>query len=73
MVRTMLKDPKRTQSVIFVDRSQRQWVVLDREGNYWIVPSAENAWDQRQPFQITGETDLQPIPGHYKHLLGLPS
>jgi len=69
----MLKDPKRTQSVIFVDRSQRQWVVLDREGNYWIVPSAENAWDQRQPFQITGETDLQPIPGHYKHLLGLPS
>jgi len=69
----MLKDPKRTPSVIFVDRSQRQWVVLDREGNYWTVPSTENAWDQRQPFQITGETDLQPIPGHYKHLLGLPS
>lgn len=69
----MLKDPKRMSSVIFVDRSQRQWVVLDRDGNYWIVPSTENGWDQRQPYRITEATDLQPIPGHYKYLLGLPS
>lgn len=73
MVRTMLKNPKRVPAAIFVDRSLRQWVVLDPDGNYWIVPSTENAWDHRQPFQITEATDLQPIPGHYKQLLGLPS
>jgi hypothetical protein len=69
----MLKDPKPTPFAIFVDRSQCRWVVLDRDGNYWTVPSTHDGWERRQPFQITEETDLQPVPGHYKQSLGLPS
>jgi hypothetical protein len=57
---------------IFVDRSRPQWIVRDPEGNFWLVPSAENPWDQRQPFQPTEQTDLEPIPGHYRDMLGLP-
>ena len=63
----------RTQRVtLYVDRSSQQWVVLDAESNFWIVPSVENAWDQRQPFYPTEETELEPVPGHYKAKLGLP-
>src|SRR5438105_1963011 len=59
---------------LYVDRSTQQWIVLDKEGNYWIVPTVdENPWDQRQPFDLTEETELVPIPGHYKHMLGLPA
>jgi hypothetical protein len=57
---------------LYVDRSSQQWVVLDPEGNFWLLPSAENPWDQRQPFYPTEETELEPVPGHYKHMLGLP-
>jgi hypothetical protein len=57
---------------IFVDKSSRQWVVRDAEGNFWIVPAVDNAWDHRRPFYPTEETDLEPIPGHYKYLLDLP-
>jgi hypothetical protein len=57
---------------LYVDRSRQQWVVLDRDGNFWIVPSVENPWEQRQPFNPTEETELEPVPGHYKHMLGLP-
>ena len=32
----------------------------------------ENAWEHRQPFQFTDETELEPIPGHYRMALGLP-
>ena len=58
---------------IFVDRSKQQWVVRDREGNLWIVPTTENPWEHRQPFYPTEETTLEPVPGHYKNMLGLPS
>jgi hypothetical protein len=57
---------------LFVDRSIRQFVVLDQEGRYWKVPSGGNSWDQRQPFSPTEETELEPVPGHYKQMLGLP-
>ena len=57
---------------IFSDRSSQQWVVRDREGNFWIVPDTENAWDEREPFQPTDETELMPTAGHYKCVLGLP-
>ena len=57
---------------LFVCRSSQQWVVLDPEGNFWILPSVENPWDQRQPFYPTEETELEPVPGHYKYMLGLP-
>jgi hypothetical protein len=57
---------------LFVDRQSQQWIVRDPQGNFWIVPSVENAWDHRQPFQPTEESDLEPVPGHYKDVLGLP-
>jgi hypothetical protein len=57
---------------LYVDRSQQQWIVQDPEGNYWIVPPHANAWEQRQPFYPTEETELEPIPAHYKYTLGLP-
>ena len=40
---------------LFVCRSSQQWVVLDPDGNFWLLPSVENPWDQRQPFYPTEE------------------
>jgi hypothetical protein len=57
---------------LFVDRQSQQWVVRDPEGNFWLVPSVENPWDHRQPFQPADEAGLEPVPGHYKDMLGLP-
>lgn len=67
----MLAVTKRTIA-IFVDRSSQQWIVRDQDGNLWIVPSGDDAWDQRQPFNPTDDTELEPVPGHYKYLLKLP-
>ena len=57
---------------LFVDRACQQWIVRDPEGCFWILPSVEHPWDHRQPFRPTAETDLAPVPGHYKDMLGLP-
>jgi hypothetical protein len=57
---------------LFVDRQSQQWIVRDPEGNFWTVPSVENPWDHRRPFQPTEEADLEPVPGHYKNMLGVP-
>ena len=57
---------------LFVDRSSQQWIVCDPEGNFWLLPSADNAWDQRVPFEPNAEMDLEPVPGHYKYMLDLP-
>jgi len=57
---------------LFVDRSTQQWIVRDPEGTLWMLPSGEDAWDRREPFLPTEETELEPIPGHYKYLLQLP-
>jgi len=57
---------------LYVDRSNQQWIVRDHEGNFCIVPAGQHAWDQRQPFYPTEDTELEPIPGHYKYTLGLP-
>jgi hypothetical protein len=63
----------RTQVVaIFVDRSSQQWIVRDPDGSFWLVPPVENAWEHRQPFYPSEETTLEPVPGHYKDMLGLP-
>ena len=59
-------------AVLFVDRSCQQWVVQDPEGNFWLLPSVGNPWDQCQPFQPTEATALELVPGHYKSMLGLP-
>ena len=57
---------------LYIDRSSNQWIVQDEEGNYWTVPSDDNAWDRRQPFYPTDQTELQSVPAHYKYTLGLP-
>ncbi|MBI3862433.1 MAG: hypothetical protein HY290_11110 [Planctomycetia bacterium] len=57
---------------IYVDRSSQQWIVQDPEGTFWIVPVIEEAWEHRQPFDLTDDCDLEPVPRHYKSLLGLP-
>ena len=68
----MLPPPTRT-AAIFVDRTcTEHWIVRDPEGNFWIVPSVDNAWAYRRPFQPTEETELEAIPGHYRFMLGLP-
>jgi hypothetical protein len=66
-------DTPRRVAGIFVDRTcTDHWIVRDPEGSFWIVPSTENAWENRQPFEPTGETDLEVVPGHYRYVLGLP-
>ncbi len=57
---------------LYVDRLSQQWIVRDPDGNFWLVPSVDHPWDHRQPFQPTEETDLEPVPGHYIDMLGLP-
>ena len=57
---------------LFVERSCRQWVVRDPEGSFWILPSVNHPWEHRRPFHPTPETDLEPVPGHYKDMLELP-
>ncbi|HZZ82714.1 MAG TPA: hypothetical protein VFE62_29720 [Gemmataceae bacterium] len=59
---------------LYVDRVQQKWIVLDPEGNFWTLSSDDqNPWDLRQPFQPTEETELEPVPGHYKSMLGIPA
>lgn len=61
-------------SALFVDRLSQQWIVMDPDGNFWMLPGGdENPWDLRQPFYPTEETELEPVPGHYKSMLGLPT
>jgi hypothetical protein len=57
---------------LYVDRATQQWVVLDEEGRLWVIPAAADAWEQRTPFAVTDETELELVPGHYKYMLGLP-
>jgi hypothetical protein len=64
--------PMKRTGALFVERSTRQWVVLDPEGKFWILPIIEDPWRHRLPSEPTEETPLDPVPGHYKHVLGLP-
>ena len=57
---------------LYVDRSCHEWIVRDPDGNFWMVPSTANGWEDRQPFEPNEETVLEPVPGHYIGMLGLP-
>jgi hypothetical protein len=57
---------------LFVDRICQQWIVQDPEGNFWLLPSVDDPWQYRQPFTPTPEMELEPVPGHYMSMLGLP-
>jgi hypothetical protein len=67
----MLAASKRVVA-LYVDKVSQQWIVRDPEGNFWSLPSTDNPWDERQPFSPAEETELEPVPGHYKDMLGLP-
>lgn len=62
----------RPTAALFVHRAAQQWVVRDPEGTFWTVPSVPDPWEHRQPFKITCDVELEPVPGHYKALLHLP-
>jgi len=68
----MLTLPKHSIS-IYVDHESGQWIVRDGEGSFWSLPHTDRPWDDRQPYYPTEETELEPIPGHYRFLLGLPA
>jgi hypothetical protein len=57
---------------LFVAKSQQQWVARDPEGHFWLLPAVDDPWAHRQPFTPTPETALEPVPGHYRSLLGIP-
>ncbi len=57
---------------IYVDKASHQWIVRDPEGDFWTVPATDKAWEHREPFALTDACELEPVPGHYKYLLGLP-
>jgi len=63
---------RKQSAALYVDRVRRQWIVRDPDGNFWLVSSGADAWEQRQPFQPSDEAELEPVPGHYKGMLGLP-
>ena len=64
---------KRT-STLYVDHFSKQWIVCDPEGRFWIVSGdARVPGDQRLPFIPNEETELEFVPGHYKHTLGIPN
>jgi hypothetical protein len=56
---------------LYVDRSTRQWVVRDPQGELWLLGTSE-PWDERRPFELTDEADLEIVPGHYRYMLDLP-
>jgi hypothetical protein len=67
----MISGRKRVMT-LFVERLCQQWVVRDPDGNFWLLPSVDNPWEQRQPFYPTAESEHEPVHGHYKYMLGLP-
>lgn len=59
-------------STLYVDRSTKQWIVRDAEGKFWIVPGDDRVpGNQHEPFLPTEGTELELVPGHYKHMLGI--
>jgi hypothetical protein len=63
---------RKPSSTLYADRFTRQWVVRDPEGKFWIVTADDSARaTQCDRFFSTEETEFEPVPGHYKHLLGV--
>lgn len=59
------------QVTLYVDRANQQWVARDHDGNFWILPPTETPWLDRQRYELSEEDELEPVPGHYKYMLGL--
>ena len=64
---------ERTQAVaVYADRSGGRWVVRDAAGEFWQLPPTDDPWRDREPYTPDDGTELEPVPGHYRTLLGLP-
>jgi hypothetical protein len=37
-----------------------------------MVKAGEDFWERRLPYQPAEDTILEPVPGHYKYMIGLP-
>jgi hypothetical protein len=49
---------------LFVDRRSQRWIVRDADGSFWVIPPGDDAWDRREPFRPSKETELEAVPGH---------
>ena len=68
----MTMRPEQAHLSLYVDRSLPScWIVRDRAGDFWMVPSGDQAWERRQPYTLTEDAQLESVPGHYKYLLGI--
>ena len=67
-----MPETRTAQVSLFVDRFSQRWVVRDSRGQFWILPPSDNPWENRRPFQLSADSNLEPIPAHYKYLLKLP-
>jgi hypothetical protein len=68
----MAMHPNQSQLSLYVDRSRPSWwIVRDGAGDFWLVPAGEGAWERRQPYTPADDAHLEPVPGHYKYLLGI--
>jgi hypothetical protein len=57
---------------LYVDRFTKQWVLRDAEGRFWTVPGDRGVRETpREQFFPTEESELEPVPGHDKHMLGI--
>ncbi len=64
--------PEEARVSLYVDRSLPScWIVRDREGVFWMVPAGDQAWERRQPYTLTADSQLESVPGHYKYLVGI--
>jgi hypothetical protein len=68
----MIATEKRALSLYVSKACPAYWIVRDHQGQFWMVSPGENSWERRQPFEPTDETELEPIPGHYRYMLDLP-
>jgi hypothetical protein len=58
---------------LYVDKGcPEHWIVRDHEGRFWAIPPCEDAWEKREPFHPSEDAQLEPVPGHYMYMLGLP-
>lgn len=58
---------------IYADKAGGQWVARDADGNFWAVLPGDDPWENRRPFDPADESELEPLPGHYKYMLGIIS
>jgi hypothetical protein len=64
---------ERTRAVaVYADRAGGRWVVRDAAGDFWALPHTDDPWRDREAVEIADGAELEPVPGHYRGLLGLP-